>query len=126
VTPAFLAAKNGNLDIFKMLHEHGADIEGVSCSIGGNQDLEPIHIAAKSGNALIVMYIVNKSPNMAKLCQIQITQTMSTPLHLTAYDGHTECAITLLDSGAPLLFKNKYGDTVFHIAIRHGHLDYVR
>ena len=51
---------------------------------------------------------------------------MSTPLHLTAYDGHTECAITLLESGAPLLLKNKYGDTVFHIAIRHGHLDYVK
>ena len=67
MTPAFLAAKNGNLDIFKMLHEHGAHIEGEKCSIGGNQDLDPIHIAAKSGNALIVMYILNKSFNMKEL-----------------------------------------------------------
>lgn len=36
VTPAFLAAKNGHIDIFKKLHAHGALIEGVRCSIGGN------------------------------------------------------------------------------------------
>lgn len=36
VTPAFLAAKNGHIEIFKKLHAHGALIEGVRCSIGGN------------------------------------------------------------------------------------------
>lgn len=39
VTPTFLAAKNGNIDILKMLHEQGAQIEGAECAIGGNQDL---------------------------------------------------------------------------------------
>ena len=28
-TPAFLAAKNGHAEILKLLHEHGAEIEGV-------------------------------------------------------------------------------------------------
>lgn len=61
VTPAFLAAKNGNLDIFQMLHENGALIQDVICSIGGNQDLEPIHIACKEGHLSIVNYILSKS-----------------------------------------------------------------
>lgn len=59
VTPAFLTAKNGNLEIFKMLHEHGAIIEGVKCVVGGNQELECIHIAAKEGNQPIVQYILS-------------------------------------------------------------------
>jgi len=33
VTPAFLAAKNGHDEIFKLLHENGALIEGVQCSM---------------------------------------------------------------------------------------------
>jgi ankyrin repeat protein len=45
---------------------------------------------------------------------------------MTAYDGHTDCAIPLLEFGAPLLARNKFGDTIFHLAIRHGHLDYIR
>lgn len=49
-----------------------------------------------------------------------ILQTLSTPLHLAAYDGHLKVATALLEAQAPLLAKNKFGDTVFHIAIRHG------
>jgi hypothetical protein len=41
-----------------MLHESGSLIEGVKCAIGGNQDLEPIHIAAKKGNCEIIEYIL--------------------------------------------------------------------
>ena len=54
VTPAFLAAKNGNVELFKLLHQEGAEIEGVKCAVGGNQDLEPIHIAAREGNLLVI------------------------------------------------------------------------
>lgn len=35
VTPAFLAAKHGHLEIFKLLYEKGAQIEGIVCNIGG-------------------------------------------------------------------------------------------
>ena len=36
VTPAFLAAKNGNIEMFQLLHEHGAEIENVKCAVGKN------------------------------------------------------------------------------------------
>ena len=54
MTAAFIAAKGGFIEIFKLLHENGALIEGVKCSQGNNQDLEPIHIAAKEGRVEIV------------------------------------------------------------------------
>jgi ankyrin repeat protein len=72
VTPAFLAAKNGSIEVFQLLHEHGATIENLKCAIGGNQDLEPIHIACKEGNFLVVQYILSKSVNMAANVKIRI------------------------------------------------------
>ena len=103
VTPAFLAAKNGSLEIFKMLHEHGAEIENFKCGVGGNQDLECIHIAAKEGNWSIVQYILSKSTNMVNMSKLPISHTGSTPLHLAAYGGHFSVAESLLSAGAPLL-----------------------
>ena len=63
-TPAFLAAKNGHIEIFKLLSENGAKIENFKCSIGGNQDLDPIHIASKYGHSEIVNFIISKSQNI--------------------------------------------------------------
>ena len=57
---------------------------------------------------------------MVNICKLPISQTGSTPLHLAAYGGHFSVAEALLQAGAPLLEKNKFGDTFFHIAIRHG------
>jgi ankyrin repeat protein len=72
VTAAYLSAKNGNVELFHLLHKHGADIENVKCSGGGNQDLEPIHIAVKEGNLAIVQYILGQSSNMAAIAKIRI------------------------------------------------------
>lgn len=121
VTPAFLAAKNGNVELFQLLHENGAIIEAVKCAIGGNQDLEPIHIASKEGNFMIVQYILSKSKNLEFVAKIKIQQTQSAPIHLAAYGGHYEIVELLLESGEVWNAKNLYEDTFMHIAIRHGH-----
>jgi ankyrin repeat protein len=109
-----------------MLHQHGAKIEGIRCSAGKNQDLEPIHIAAKEGNNLIVQYILNASKEVMKLARVKIQNTFSNPLHLTAYEGHFETAEVLLRSGSPLLAVNKFNDTVLHIAIRHSRTTFLK
>ena len=50
----WLAAKNGHLEIVKLLHEHGGIIEGILCCESGEHELEPTHIAAKNGHSPVV------------------------------------------------------------------------
>lgn len=120
-----MAARNGSVEIFKMLHERGAEIQDIKCSVGGNQDLEPIHIACKEGHLGIVQYIISSSTNQQKISQVYISSTWSTPLHLAAYDGHFEIAEFLLNAGAKFDAQNKFKDTFLHVAIRHGHTKFI-
>mmetsp|Transcript_7764 Transcript_7764/g.12028 ORF Transcript_7764/g.12028 Transcript_7764/m.12028 type:complete len:308 (-) Transcript_7764:740-1663(-) len=125
-SPAFLAAKKGHLEVFKLLHQHDAQIEGSKFSMGENSDLECIHIAAKQGHHEIVLYILSKSTDMQKIAKIRIKNTYSSPIHLAAYQGKFEVAKVLIEAGAPVFAKNRLNDTVFHIAIRHGQTRFVK
>jgi len=57
---------------------------------------------------------------MKAIASCPVSHTQSQPLHLVAYGGGYSTAEALLECGVSLLAKNKYGDTFFHIAIRHG------
>ena len=81
--------------------------------------MQPIHIAAKYGNSDIIKYMLLKSSIKEELAKQVTMPTLSCPIHLAGYDGHYEVPQILLEAQAPLLVKNKFGDTVFHIAIRH-------
>ena len=63
---------------------------------------------------------------MKNISKMPISHTSSTPLHLAAYGGHYSVAESLLSAGAPLLDKNRFGDTFFHIAIRHGREQFMK
>jgi ankyrin repeat protein len=54
------------------------------------------------------------------LVRLPVSQTLSTSLHLSAYEGNFDIFHTLIEAGAELLSKNKYNDTFLHIAVRHG------
>ena len=119
VTAAFLAAKHGHLEIFKLLYEKGAQIEGIVCNIGGKQCFEPIHIAAKNGHFPIIQFILSKSENRLGCVQVIEEHSGSMPIHLAAYGGHINIVQMLLEFGAPLMATNRFQDTFMHIAIRH-------
>jgi len=63
---------------------------------------------------------------MKLTCALQVSGSLSTPLHLAAYGGHYEICESLLNSGAHYLNGNKYGDTFLHIAIRHDHTEFLK
>lgn len=44
-----------------------------------------------------------------------------TPLHLAAHNGKSECALLLLQRGALVDARDKWGDTAFHKAVVNGH-----
>jgi ankyrin repeat protein len=60
-TPLYLAAVKGNLDIIKMLHKHGA-------SLNGNDDakLSPLYIAAQKGFIDVVQYLVTNGADIER------------------------------------------------------------
>lgn len=118
-----MAAKNGHFEIVKLLVEHGAEIDDLTCAIG-NQELTPIHIAAKNGHASIVNFILLHCKIPSKVANVPLKQSGSTSLHLAAMGGHIETARILLASGANFFAKNKYGDMFLHNAIRNEHTDF--
>ena len=64
-TPALMVAKKGDADLFKLIHENGADIEAKCCFRRSKEEqVEPIHMAAEGGHQLIVSYILGHVSNI--------------------------------------------------------------
>jgi len=51
---------------------------------------------------------------------------MITPLHYASEHGHTDVIQLLIDHGADIDAKNKWGTTPLHLASSHGHTEIVK
>ena len=87
--------------------------------------MQPIHIAAKNGHRSIVDFLLSKTSRVAVMAQLPMAPSASQPLHLAAYEGHFYTCQALLEAGAVVSAKNRFGDTFLHIAARHDHTDFV-
>ena len=61
-------------------------------------------------------YLVENSDN--SIIHSTVSTSLSSCIHMVAYCGNIELLNFLLDQGANLLARNKFGDTPLHIAIR--------
>jgi ankyrin repeat protein len=57
---------------------------------------------------------------------IYILFFLQTPLHLAVLTGNAEITNMLLSFGAQPSVKDSNGNTAFHLAVLHGHLDCVK
>nr|CAH7726410.1 unnamed protein product [Callosobruchus chinensis] len=106
------AAWDGNLDLFKLLINHNADLYRVD-----NDSSSPLHRAAENGKLEIVRYIIDK-----KLYNIDtVNNDKRTPLLLAAQNGHLEIVKFLVDKGADFFLRDKFGFTPLERAIDRGH-----
>lgn len=52
-----MAIKQGDLDMVKLLHSHGANLH-ITCQVAPGQEMQAILLAAKCGHLSVVDYIL--------------------------------------------------------------------
>ncbi len=106
-TPVSLAIKKGNLEMIKLLHSNGADIQ-YRTKLGENY----LHFAAAMNEVDIAEYLIDSG--------IDINAGKSgglTPLHIAAITGSTDVASLLIDKGASMEIRSTDGGTPLHFAL---------
>jgi len=113
-TPLFEAAKNGRMDIVRLLLDRGA-----KPNIPEEHGNSPLHTAAKQGHIGIVQLLLNNGadPNLEN-------DYGETPLYLAFQNDHDNVEHLLLEKGARP--EKEYFETKLVLAIEHGNARDVR
>lgn len=96
VSPLFIAAKFGKVEVVSALVDAGADVNRLYKDISSPFAYgTPLHIAAKAGHVDVIKVLLDAGadPNAFE-------QTIGTPLHLAAKGAHDETALVLIAAGA--------------------------
>lgn len=144
-SPLHIAARNGNLNIVKLLIKKGSKVD-----VRNRRKQTPLHWAAHNGHPEIVDYLIAEGANVdavedeggtplswvAYVGHLEIVKQLvdygsniqsadmhsNTPLHWACYHGRLEVVKFLIEKGADLHKKNSYGYTPLDLAVRNGHL----
>ena len=115
--PIYVAARDGFLEIVKMLLQHNADPNQAKTDTGPT----PVYMAAQNGHVACVKVLLehNADPNQGR------TDDGRTPVFMAAYEGHVECTKALLENSAD---PNKAtaingAQTPLYAAARNGYVD---
>ncbi|KAH9406668.1 hypothetical protein TYRP_013651 [Tyrophagus putrescentiae] len=117
-TPLHLAAIFKNLPITKQLLSAGAS--AVAKTAKGSLAL---HYAAVAGEPTVVRLLIEASKRQV---MNDPNGEFSTPLYLAYQFNHTEVARLMLDNCANLNLRQKFGQSLLHVAAEKGHMMAVR
>lgn len=106
----YFAAIMGDLEIARLLLEHGADVNGTHK--GGTTVL--FH-AAESGRTEIVRFLIQQGADVNRTSRYGLA-----PLHAAAHKGNLTVAKMLVESGADPTAKSRDGETVLDAAVAGG------
>lgn len=110
LTPLHYAARNGYLNIVKLLIENGADINAKD-DFGSTI----LCAAAWGGHLEIVKLLIENGADVRAKDEDE-----HTPLHLAAMKGHLDIVKFLIENGADVRAKNKYENNPLHFAVGNG------
>nr|QQY02505.1 transient receptor potential cation channel 3 [Cryptocotyle lingua] len=111
-TPLHVAAKNGHLDIVKLLLENGANV-----SSKNEKERTAFHNAAKYGRLNIARHLLEHAPSLVS----ERDEDGSSAIHLAAASGHVDLLELLLDAGAAVDCRNCMQWTPLDCAAASGH-----
>lgn len=112
------AAKQGSIDMLKLLSEFGADLHMVS----ENDDrICPIHWAAYDGKIAVLKYLLSMPGS-----DIDIQDgNGATPLICAVKNNQPDAVIYLLKNGADIRMKDNVNDTSLHWAAHQGNITFI-
>lgn len=110
---------NADIDIVKLLLEHGAD-----CTAVTQQSMEtPIHECARSGNNDILIALLESiPPSKLQLTVNKRSSSGSSPLLVASNKGNVEVVRTLLKYHARVDVFDESGRAGLHVSAERGHL----
>jgi len=106
------AARWGRLEIVKAAVKGGADLEET-----GAQGLTPLALAAQSGHAAVVTYLISRKARL---------DGPDGPLGVAVAAGHLSIAKNLVQAGCPVNSRNLLGQTALHLAAQKNRQDCAR
>ncbi|MFZ2315099.1 MAG: ankyrin repeat domain-containing protein [Gammaproteobacteria bacterium] len=115
VTPLYIAAANGHLEVVNALLAQGADINAAS-----REGATPLYIAAAQGHLNVVNALLAQGANINA-----VLQDGRTSLHIAAQQGHLNVVNALLARGADINAASRGAATPLYIAATWGHLNVV-
>jgi ankyrin repeat protein len=122
--PVHIAAKNGWLDVLKVLKAKGADLNARinAKNAKGHCGYTPLHLAALGGYNNIIRFLL---ANGVDICQID--DYKSTALHKACGEGNLETVRLLINKGADIEARNSIRSaTPLLDAMREPHIDVVK
>src|SRR6267142_1800548 len=115
-TPLHMALRSGDVDLARLLVEHGADT-----TARDNDGLTPLHLAVQKGSVVLARLLVEHGADVTAQ-----DNHRSTLLHLAVQKGSVDLAGLLVGHGADVKAQDNYGTTLLHLAVQKGSEDLAR
>ena len=114
-TPLHLTSQVGNMDLARLLIEHGADV-----AAQGEDRTTPLHVASERGHVDVVRLLIEHGADVAAQ-----TNDGTTPLHRSCKWGATDLDVAqlLIEHGADVAAQTNDGTTPLHQFSERGRVD---
>ena len=114
-TPLHVATDEGHPDIIMLLLDHGAGIES-----RGSQHQTPLYMASSRGHVEVVRSPLDRGADPNAQCDdYGVIELNWTPLLVASEKGGVEIVRVLLEHGAGVHYRDNFGTSPMHIALRH-------